>query len=90
MRYIIRGIENGKSYILKDLGLPEDLYIHRVWTILNEDEDMMVVKLRHWYNAFLEDKSHDWDLWQGVFRYHPHSSEIGEKCDIIIISEWSD
>lgn len=87
MRYIVRGIINGSKQTLKEMGLPKDLKIDQVWTILHEDEDMLVAPLRHCHNAFMEDVGHDWMLWKGIFKYHPHSSNIGDKCDLIIIAE---
>jgi len=82
-RYIIRGFINGDRKSLIDIGLPENCKIHRVWSIF-DDKDILTAPLRHWYNVFLEDVMHDWDVYNGVFSFHGHSGEKGDKHDLLI------
>jgi len=98
MRMIVRNIINSEYKTLKELGL-ESKTIKRVYTILNEEEmyakfnpqtgepcekslDNLV--LRHWITVFVEDKMHDWNVFGDRFKFHAHSSDIGDKIDLLI------
>jgi deoxyhypusine synthase len=98
MRTIIRGIINNEKIPLKDIGLL-DKKINRVYTILNEEEmyakfdpktgepcekslDNLV--LQHWKTVFFEDQIHDWTISGDIFKFHAHSSDIGDSVDLLI------
>lgn len=98
MRIIVRGIINNEIKTLKELGL-EGKIIRKVYTILDE-EGMYVkfdpstgkpveksldnLVLQHWYTVFIEDKMHDWTVIKDKFKFHAHSSDIGDKVDLLI------
>ena len=98
MRKIVRGLINGESKSLKEMSL-DGCKINKVYTILKED-DMYVkfnphtgepceksldnLILKHWDTVFVEDMGHDWGVYGDRFKYHPHSSDIGETCDILV------
>jgi hypothetical protein len=98
MRMILRDIINSEFRTLKELGL-ENKTIKRVYTIINEEEmyakfnpqtgkpcekslDNLILK--HWSTVFVEDKMHDWNIFGDRFKFHAHSSGMGEKVDLLI------
>jgi hypothetical protein len=98
MRIIIRDIINNEYRTLKNIGL-ENKKIIRVCTILNEEKmyakydpitgepvektlDLLILK--HWDTVFFEDKGHDWNIYGDRFKFHAHSSSIGDKVDLLI------
>jgi hypothetical protein len=98
MRIIVRGIVNNETKTLKEMGL-EGKKIKRVCTILNEEnmyakfnphtgepieKDLNYLILEHLKTVFFEDKLHDWDIYGNNFKFYAHSSDIGEKVDLLI------
>ena len=96
---LVKGVTNGKPVPLKDIGLPEDVQIRRLWTVLDEESlftafnpqtgEKYKVTLsnatpRHWVNAFIEDRMHDWWILNGHLRYEAHSSEKGKEVTLLI------
>jgi hypothetical protein len=98
MRVIIRGVVNGSSQSLSELGL-EGRKIEKVYTIIDEEKlykqfdpmsgkektvDLEGAKLIHWRNVFVEDKMHDWDVHNGFFKFYAHSGNKGDKHDLLL------
>lgn len=99
MRMIVRGIKNGETRLLKDLGL-EGKKIKRVCTILNEEKmfqkyntetgvpykvtNLEDLNLQHWITVFYEDFMHDYTVLGEKFRFHAHSSDIGDVVDLLV------
>lgn len=98
MRKIVRDIINNEYKPLKDMGL-DGKEINKVYTILDEEKmfakfnpktgepieksiDHLI--LQHWYTVFVEDKGHDWSIYGNRFKFHAHSSKIGDKVDLLI------
>lgn len=40
--------------------------------------------LRHGYTVFLEDKVHDWNIYDNKFKYYTRIAGKGKKCDLLI------
>ncbi len=99
-KYLIRQISNNGNRSFIEMGIPSNSEIKMVWTILDEEKlftqynsivgipfkvDLQKVVPVHWLSAFAEDRMHDWTVKNDIFYYHPHSSEIGTLCDVLII-----
>ena len=87
MRVIIRDFVNGDFKSLRELGL-EHYKINRVFTLIDlsllEKEDLEEVKLRHNQNVFLEDRFHDWEVSNGIFKFYGHSGKKGDLHDLLL------
>ena len=99
---IVRAVINNEYKTMKDMGL-EGKKINKVYTILKEEEmyakfdtntgepcerslDNLI--LLHWDTVFVEDKGHDWGVYGDKFKFHAHSSDIGDRVDILIEYEY--
>jgi hypothetical protein len=96
---LVRGVQNGGRIPLALLGITVSSEIKRLWTILRE-EDIYVAydsqtgakvavplkdaRPKHWQNAFVEDRMHDWFIHAGELRYEAHSTEPGAVVTILI------
>lgn len=76
MKYLIRGVVNGSTINIGELGI-NGSEIKQVWTIIDEQKlltqydtntgvsrtvDLQDCKPLHWHSAFLEERMHDWTI----------------------------
>ena len=98
MRIIIRGVINNETKTLEEMGL-EGKKIKTLCTILDEEKmftkynvetgepykvDLDNATLLHHRTVFYEDSMHDYTVMNGKFKFHAHSSDIGEAVDLFI------
>lgn len=78
---IMRQVENSYRTQVPMVEKPE-----QVWTLLDEGEFLKIGLKRH-RSAFIESALHDWEWRDGVFRFYGHSSDLGDKPDLVIVYE---
>lgn len=83
----MRDVENNSSV---KVSMPEKPL--QVWTIYDLDLDKAKTAidtrgLIHNQTAFVDDRMHDWDWKDGIFRFYSHSGHKGEKHNLAIVYE---
>lgn len=60
-----------------------------VATLLNEEKlKQSGGALIHLSTVFLDERMHDWDWKNGLFRYYSHAARVGEKAGVVIVYEF--
>jgi hypothetical protein len=58
----------------------------RVWTLIGPETPSLPITPRHFYNAFLEDKTHDWTISNGRLFYYSRLTDGG----VWLLLEWDE
>lgn len=85
---ILRGVRctSRKPCNVQPSGMPI-----RVGLLLNEKKFVESGGLiAHHDTVFLDDRTHDWDWWEGVFFYYGHGAGLEDAVDVVVILEEED